>query len=238
MLSRLSMLEDAFCYRVNAPDNGEWLEVVPGRVPVLVSAPHACMHARDGIGKMQEEYTGALACYLADVCDCHAIVTRSKTDEDPNWQTDSLYKAAIKKLQSETPIRFLIDLHGMTNKYHMGVAIGTIKGKSCQVEDVLPHFIDAGFQNTCVSQLTPDPASAWRRVVVDHKKFTGGVVNSTVTRYAAMELGIPSVQIELSSEVRVVESAATEDWPYEYRGNPEAINATVTALTSLVESIT
>jgi len=32
----------------------------------------------------------------------------------------------------------------------------------------------------------------------------------------------------------VVKSAATEDWPVEYSGNPVAINASVTALQSLI----
>ncbi len=236
ILDRLSAIEESFQYRAAAPDDGAWFEIVRGSLPVLVSAPHACMHERDGTAKMEEEYTGALACYLADVCGCYALVTRSRTFEDPNWQTDSLYKQAIKQLQLETGIRFLIDLHGMTNRYHMGVAIGTIKGKSCGAADVLPHFTEAGFQHVVTEDLTPDSESAWRRAVVDHPKFTGGVMNHTVTRFSALELGVPSVQIELSSEVRVVESAATDDWPRTYHGNPEAITATVAALSSLVAS--
>lgn len=236
-LARLSVLEQSFRYRNSAPDREAWFTIMRGDVPVLISAPHACMHSREGVGKMEEEFTGALAFHLAEVCNCYAIVTRYKTSEDPNWQTNSLYKKAIKKLHAETELCFLIDLHGMTNKYHMGVAIGTINGKSCSAASVLPHFINAGFQLTAADCLTPNADTAWRRVVVDHSKFTGGVVNHTVNRFASAELGMSSVQIEISSQARVVKSAATDDWPCEYRGNPEAIIATVTALENLVASV-
>lgn len=235
-LARLTALEESFEYQVEATEACAWFDIVRGKVPVLVSAPHACRHNRGGVEKMQEEYTGALAIYLARVCDCYAIVTRYKTREDPNWDTYSDYKNAIGRLQSEIGFRFIVDLHGMTNRYHMGVALGTIKENSCSADTVLPHFIDAGFQLTKEHELTPDAKTAWRRVVVDHPKFTGGVVNHTVTRYGSVELGVPSVQIELSSQVRVVESAATDDWPLEYRGNQVAIAATMKALRSLVVS--
>lgn len=235
-MERLTVLDQLFDYRARAAEGCAWFDIVRGNVPVLVSAPHACMHQRQGVSKMPEEYTGALAYYLAEQCGCHAIVTRFKTDEDPNWQTQGDYKDAIRRLASETEIRLLIDLHGMTNRYHMGVALGTIHGKSCDADVVLPHFIQAGFKETATDDLTPEQKNGWRRVVVDHPKFSGGVVNHTVTRFAAHDLAVSSVQIELSSEVRVVKSVATDDWPHEYRGNPEAIFATVSALESLVNT--
>gem|GEM_PF-5484393 len=86
----------------------------------------------------------------------------------------------------------------------MGVALGTINCRSCDAGAVLPHFKDAGFQETGVESLIPAQDSAWRKLVVDHPRFTGGVVNHTVTRFAALECGVPAVQIELSSEVCLV----------------------------------
>ncbi len=233
MLQKLTELEERFQYRGDTCGK-DWFETTQGRIPVLVSAPHACAHTRDGSCKMQEEYTGALALLLAELTDCYTITTRSETDEDPNWCNQSHYRDAIQKLVRQHNIGFLIDLHGMRNRYHMGVALGTINGRSCSVSDVLPYFTRAGFKQTNVQSLTANTEDAWRRVVVDHPKFTGGVVNQTVTRFAALELGISSVQIEMSSEVRVVESAATPGWPREYRGNPVAIVSVVTALIRLI----
>ncbi len=233
-LERLSALDQLFRYRAAAPEGEAWFQVVKGDIPVLISAPHACMHVRDGVSKMQEEYTGAIALFLAELCGCHAVVTRYKTYEDPNWQSDSIYKDAIGSLVSDRDIRFCIDLHGMRNIYHMGVALGTINGNACDPHLVLPHFLNAGFRHVALEELAPDKQNAWCNVVVDHPKFTGGLTNNTVTRFVSQQLGIPGVQVELSSQARVVESAATDDWPLEYRGDPVAINASLAALQSLI----
>ena len=56
------------------------------------------MHQRDGRNKMQEEFTAAIAFYLAEVCQCSAIATCYKIEEDPNWDMHGDYKAAIESL--------------------------------------------------------------------------------------------------------------------------------------------
>lgn len=259
LLDNLTVLDRGFNYREPAPAGVPWYEAVAGEIPVLVSAPHACMHLRDGEYKMPEEYTGAIALYLAQTCGCHAIVTRYKTDEDPNWQTESEYKQQITAMVKQHSVTVLIDLHGMTNRYHMGAAIGTLNGRSCQPSVVVEHFADAGFKAVTADRLPVATCRTnrlraaglhnpglrksdlqsnrnWRNVVVDHPRFTGGLVSHTVTRYAAEQLGIQSVQIELASIVRVVHSLATVDWPMDYRGNTEAITCTVKALQALVTS--
>ena len=231
LLKKLKALDAQFEYRNPALDDTPWFKSVTGPLPVLVSAPHACMHRRNGIDKMQEEYTGALALYLAESCHCSAIAISHKISEDPNWDETSDYKTAVRSLVQENKIKFLIDLHGMSIKNNMGVAIGTIKGRACAAESVVPHFIDSGF--VCDEDAS-QPKQTWRSLVIDHPKFTGGLVNQTLTRFASEKLDIQAVQVELSPEVRVVEYKATPDWPHDYYGDPSAIEATVTALQSLV----
>ena len=260
LLDNLTVLDRCFNYREPAPVDVPWYETVTGEVPVLVSAPHACMHLRDGEYKMPEEYTGAIALYLAQTCGCHALVARYKTDEDPNWQTNSVYKQQVARIVKDHSVTVLIDLHGMTNRYHMGAAIGTLNGRSCHPSSVVEHFVNAGFNAVTADSLPAASGRAnkylqdkvlltselrssdnqsnrnWRNVVVDHPRFTGGLVSHTVTRYAAEQLGIQSVQIELASIARVVHSLATADWPMDYRGNSEAITCSVKALQALVNS--
>jgi len=233
LLKRLKELDANFEYRNTSVDDTPWFKSVTGPLPVLISAPHACMHRRNGIDKMQEEYTGALALYIAESCHCNAIAISHKISEDPNWDETSEYKTAVKSLVQENKIKFLIDLHGMSIKNNMGVAIGTIKGRSCEAEWVVPHFTNSGFELS--DKNVNPPKQAWRSLVIDHPKFTGGLVNHTLTRFASEELGIQAIQIELSPEVRVVEYKATPDWPYDYYGDPTAIEATVMALQSLVK---
>jgi len=231
LLQQLKTIDAEFSYRAFAPDNQPWFRSISGTAPVLISAPHACMHRRDGKDKMQEEYTGAIAFYLAKVCQCSAIATCYQTDQDPNWDASGDYKTEVESLVVQNKIKFLIDLHGMTNKYNLGIAIGTMKGSACSAEQIAPHFVKSGF-GLCQSA-ADQTVEDWRNMMVDHPKFTGGLVNNTVTRFASQQLNIPAVQIELASSVRVVESVATEDWPHDYYGNPVAIHATVNALKSL-----
>ena len=77
----------------------------------------------------------------------------------------------------------------------------------------------------------------WQRVVVDHPLFTGGVRNHTVTRFAVEQLNLSAVQVEIASVNRIVHRPAAADWPFDYRGNPQGIMATVNALTALVNSL-
>jgi len=203
LLDRLNILESQFYYQQIAPDDKPWFRSQSGSVPVLISAPHACMHQRDGRNKMQEEYTAAIAFYLAEVCQCSAVATCYKIEEDPNWDMHSDYKAAIESLVFQNNIQFLIDLHGMTNRYNMGVAIGTMRGASCKADIVTPHFVKAGFNYSLHHQTTDSFQSkgshqlkdSWRTLIVDHPKFTGGLVNATITRFASQQLNIRAVQI-------------------------------------------
>ena len=205
---------------------------------------------RDGVEKMGEEYTAAIACMVAQKTGCSAIYTVCKSSEDPNWQPAGEYKTAIRDMVNSKGIRFLIDIHGMTNRHHMGVAIGTINERACRSADIVELFEAEGFRVVEADALPPvltsnngQPVNSndgagqpqhWRQMVIDHPRFTGGVKSHTVTRFAVEQLGVSSVQIELASVARIGYRSKTKDWPYEYYGKPEAIAAAVNALCRLV----
>jgi len=186
---------------------------------------------------MEEEFTGAIARYLSDTMKCHSISTVYRAPEDPNWQTDSTYKSAIARLHKKYGFRFVIDLHGMLNRHWMGVAVGTINRRSCDAANIVEPFTSAGFVETDVSALARqnNAVCQWRKLVVDHPRFTGGVRNHTVTRFVSEQLGISAVQIELASVARVVYSPPNQDWPQSYSGDQTAITASVLALQKLIE---
>ena len=253
VLAGLEALEQQISPAVIAEDHLPWFKQVSGKHPVLLSAPHACCHLRDGAIKMAEEYTAAMACLVARLTGCSAIFTTHQSSEDPNWQPGGEYKNAIREMVESKGIKFLIDIHGMTNRHHIGVAIGTINGRACRSVDIIEPFEDEGFQTTQAQTLPPmltakegvpvsssigaAEAQHWRRMVIDHPRFTGGVKSQTVTRFAAEQLGILSVQIELASVARIGYRPKTQDWPCDYRGNPEAITAAVNALCRLAKKL-
>lgn len=251
LLIRLQASEQQASSGQSANYSKSWFKCLNGQRPVLVSAPHACRHQRDGVEKMAEEFTAAFACILAQQTNCHAIFTTNKTTEDPNWVLRGEYKKAINEMVEKNHIGFLVDLHGMTNRHNMGLAIGTMRGRSCPGVDIKSVFLREGFALTDIDDLPPkvarkmavpigankgaDENENWRRLVIDHPLFTGGLRNHTVTRYATEELGISAVQIEIASVARIVQQGKTEDWPYEYSGNTKAITACVRGLCALIE---
>lgn len=253
LFTALQKYEDATSPRTCAKYGERWFNQHQGDLPVLLSAPHACHHIRDDVAKMAEEYTAAIAIYVAKVTGCYAIYTTNKTIEDPNWVAAGEYKKAIGEMVTRHNIGFVIDIHGMTNRHHMGVALGTMLGRSSQELDVVTPFVDAGFELTDANLLPAELVSQnaapidstqgagqsenWRRLVVDHPRFTGGLKSQTVTRYACERLGIKSVQVELASVARIYHRAITHDWPYEYFGKPCAIAAAVAGLCSLAKAV-
>ncbi len=253
LFTALQRYERAVSPRLYAKESASWFDRINGRRPVLVSAPHACRHIRDGVEKMGEEYTAAIAQYLAAETGCHAIYTTHKTIEDPNWVAVGDYKEAIAEMVRQHDIHFVIDIHGMVNRHHIGVALGTMLGRSIGGMDVVRPFIDAGFKQVSTDDLPeklfsqdglPIDSSLgagendhWRRLVVDHPGFTGGIKSHTVTRYVCEELGVNSVQVELASVARIVNRTKTKDWPYEYAGKRCAITASVDALCALIEAV-
>ena len=230
-------LEQLHQYRTLALQSESWFQVSAGTLPVLVSAPHACMHNRDGLMKLEEEFTGAIARYLSQSTSCYSIYCVYRAVEDPNWHTDSEYKRAITQLHKEVGFKFVIDLHGMLNSHGMGVALGTIHRQSCDPMEVISAFQAHGFVETELASLphNNEAVQPGRRLVVDHPRFTGGLRNHTVTRFASEVLGIPSVQVELASVARVVFSPATEDWPQSYTGDHATIAAAVCGLEALIK---
>ncbi len=77
----------------------------------------------------------------------------------------------------------------------------------------------------------------WDNYVVDHPRFTGGIKNNTVTRYVNQMLDLPALQLEISSQIRVVEREAHAPWDRVYRGYPAGIEHTAHVLTAMVRAV-
>ncbi len=233
--AQLLRCEQAVAYRAMPAAGEREFSIVEGSVPVLISAPHACLHRRGDEWKMEEEFTAAFALLLAEETGCSAIYLCRQSCEDPNWLQGSKYKEALADLVARRNIGLVIDLHGMTNRHHMGVAIGTMLGRACPGLDVQGGFVKQGFVKTPHTGLTPANETEWRRLVIDHPRFTGGIRNHTVTRFVVEQLQTAAVQIELASAVRIVYSPATDDWPHAYTGDSSAIIASFQALCELIQ---
>jgi hypothetical protein len=232
LLKRLMELEADVAYRrVASPGEESW-RYIPGRVTVLLSAPHAAAHCRNGRLKEEDEYTAALARFVGEQTGAHVLYVRRQLDHDPNYDRRSPYKELLGEIIRNTSVRFVLDLHGASDQHDFGIELGTIRRQSCkdQLELILAALAEQGF--------TPDGQGLGRLELDGHFTGGGGVYQETVTRYVWETLKIPAAQMELNSRLRVVYRAPKKPGGIPYRGDALWIERTVLALMGVVRALT
>ena len=86
---------------------------------VVVTAPHAVPHQRDGATKRADMWSGGLALLLAELTGAAAVVETSGIG-DASWQGSHAFKDAVAALDP----RVVVDLHAMRSQ-HSVVELGT-----------------------------------------------------------------------------------------------------------------
>lgn len=237
ILERLAALEADVTYRAPPADGRPPFRYQPGRLPILISAPHGAAHRRDGRYKEEDEYTAAFARLLAERSGAHALYAHAQSESDPNWDRESAYKEYLRRLVAEHGLRFVLDIHGMADRHKFGIAVGTMCGASCRGQHealIVATLAAAGFGQATAQQAREYPALRWDRFVVNHGLFTGGLSNHTVTRFAAEELGVHAAQFELCASLRIVRRRAVGKSPADFRGDPAGIALAVAVFEMLV----
>lgn len=99
-------------------DNKNYIFKV-GKIPILLSAPHAVKQYRESQVKPSDYLTGALAIYLAETCNCSYFVRVFNDFEDPNFplgttllKVDNEYLKTLKRFIQEYNQILMIDIHG------------------------------------------------------------------------------------------------------------------------------
>lgn len=239
-LDLLVALEADVMYREPPAGDEPPFRYMSGTLPVLLSAPHGAAHRRDGRYKQEDEYTTAFARLLAERTGAHVIYAFARSEDDPNWDRVSPYKAALAERVTRHGIRFVIDIHGMSNRHKFGIAVGTMCGASCRRRHetiVVESLASAGFVEATANEAGDFTALHWDRFVVNHGRFTGGITSHTVTRFAAEELGIYAVQIELCAGLRIVRRRSTNHLHADYQGDPAGIGRALLAFERLVAAL-
>jgi len=240
ILDHLEQLEAEIAYNDPPPGRQPPFRYAAGRVPVLLSAPHGAAHRRDGRYKEEDEYTAAFARLVAERTGAHVLYACARSESDPNWDAESPYKAALAEVVAASGVRFVADIHGMGNRHRFGIAVGTMCGASCPARHetlIASTLSGAGFHEASAAETRVFEGLHWDRFVINHGRFTGGLFNHTVTRYAVERLGIHAAQFELCASLRIVRRRATERWPREFRGDPAGILQTVAAFERLVPAL-
>lgn len=171
----------------------EDFEIVEGKVKVVLSAPHAFIHIRDGEVRPSETNTDTL---VRDICEkekCWGIYKTYSSDNDANHDEVSLYKKELIKDVKRSKIKFLIDLHGMGSDKESDICLGTgffknLDGDEKLISEIADIFKKHGFKNVTID----DPFDAsfpW-----------------TVSSHVHNETGIKTLQIEINGKYRLPDS--------------------------------
>lgn len=228
-ITRLKELEADVRYQEPpSPTEPEW-GYTPGRLPILLSAPHAAAHVRAGKPKEEDEFTAGLARLIAERSGAHVLYARRKSLKDPNWHLDAPYKAFLSEVVQQAGIRFVLDIHGAVSHTDFGVALGTNHCRSCSQE-----LLDVMVQTLGRYGLTPE-AEGLNRLDIDHAFPSTG--SGSITRFVSEQLHVPASQIEINAHLRIPERRNDATKPQPFRAAPERIENTVQAFVALVASL-
>jgi hypothetical protein len=230
-LERLVALESDVAYKTPPAPGERYFRYQPGRLPILLSAPHGAAHMREGRLKDEEDYTAALARLVAELSGAHALFTYRLADPDPGFYPETPYKRALRQIVRRYRIRFIVDLHGCAAYRDFGLALGTLHGQSCPAERgrILSLLHQFGFR----------PNGPWLSVVDVDRTFTanGRQGQETITRFAWQRLGVAAAPVELHPHLRVVRRLGEASEREPYQAQPAQIMRTVAFFLALVTQL-
>ncbi|WP_407311216.1 hypothetical protein [Desulfosporosinus sp. SB140] len=173
--------------RVNPKQEDPFL-MLPGKLPLLVSAPHAVRHYRQKRIIMSDQFTGSVVFLLNQLSGTQGIAVTKLYGGDPNVDYPCIYKERITEICHKEKVKFVLDIHGAAREREFDVDFGTHGGKTLLAETKKLEILDQIFQRFGLRRISHDFSVTGPR---------------TITNYAAQELGIPAVQIEINKQYRV-----------------------------------
>ncbi len=167
-----------------------------GKIPVMISAPHAVNHFREGKCKYAERYTGGIARYLKKELGCHIIYTTRYMQADVNFddENECNYKTELLKYVEENHIKVLIDLHGAAATRESAVELGTGDENHISLQGY--GFIALIFKLIFEKKLNDDNAN------IDVNKVFAATNPNTISRYISSKAHIPCMQLEINEKYR------------------------------------
>lgn len=155
---------------------------------VIFSCPHAVSQTREGKIKMADINTGPLGIALNKL-GYNVLIKTKNCGDDANYDKKSGFKTFLNRKIEDHNFKYLIDLHGMSKKRNVLIALGTCFGKNSKNSlELTNQFIKiAGKNGLEVEKIRIDfPFSA-------HK--------NTVSSYINRKNKIETLQMEINSKI-------------------------------------
>lgn len=191
---RIEQYNKKFDQYQNQPSKEEKsFEVLEGKIPVLLSAPHSVRQLREGKIKAKDRYTGAIAIELAKLTDSFAIYKTYNNQDDASYDIENnTYKDKVLELIDKNNIKVFLDIHGAKDTDEFDIDVGTdekrnLNGKTQILEKLIENLKEKGIT----------------KIGID-KKFKACTMH-TLTKKIASSTNIACMQIEITKKYRDLE---------------------------------
>ncbi|NIP30584.1 MAG: hypothetical protein GTO02_11635 [Candidatus Dadabacteria bacterium] len=180
-------------YRKKSNNKFEETVCLHGNLPILITCPHSTVHTRENKLKRQEFYTAAIGSVLHSKLDCFCLYSNRMQNSDPNYYDSSNFKEVLKNTTKKNNIKFIVDIHGTGEKRKSDIypGIGNNKEFLLKRNDILDLLYSISDKhNIKVGSLDVFPAAK----------------QMTIAKYAARNLNVPCMQIEINQKLRFPEN--------------------------------
>lgn len=180
-----------------------------GNIPIMVSAPHAINHFRDGHVKRADVYTGGITRFLHEATGCHIIYSSKYTESDPNYDLPGTnrYQDELVSYFEKHRVFVLLDLHGASKNREYAIELGTAPkqypepGMEYEKD---PSLHEYKFISTLIGQLFEKKfadCSTDRKSIWKNRIFGAGGQN-TITKYISENTSTACIQLEINGIYR------------------------------------
>lgn len=161
--------------------------IIEKSIPIMISAPHSAKQFRNGKVQSKEQYTDYFAISISEKENVNCIYKTAFLNDDVNIDETSEYKTELEQFINKNHIKFLIDLHTMSDKRLPDICIAINAGKNILNNyDILQEIISI-FDSNGISSVTVD------------EPFRAKDPNC-ISNYISSNCNIPCFQIEINKK--------------------------------------
>ncbi len=168
-------------------------EIIEGKLPVLISAPHSVRQFRNGKIKAKDSYTGVIAIILQKETNCSCIYKIKNNNNDANYDLENnKYKEELLRIINEKNIKLLLDIHGASDKYGFGIDIATDNEINLNGKEIILKTLKETLEEFKIDD-----------VVVD-EIFRAHSIR-TICKTVSSKIKIPCIELEIARKYRNIE---------------------------------
>ena len=167
--------------------NTKGFQIVTNTVPIMISAPHSAKQLRNGKVQAKEAQTDYFATMIANRENVSCIFKTAFLNDDANADKESEYKVELKNFVQKNGIKYLLDLHTMSDKRLPDICIAINGGKNIQNRYTELQDIISAFNSNGISTVTVD------------EPFKAADPNC-ISNYISTTCNIPCFHIEINKK--------------------------------------